>query len=68
MSSILQSLYGSLDAPTIIHQLLPSTQSGDMHSAVYDFAENVMYAHPTCRAFDFITSHKVHRAVASNRY
>ena len=44
MSGILQSLHGSIDAPAIIHQLLASTQSGDMHTAVYDFAANTMYA------------------------
>jgi len=43
MSSILQNLHGAIDAPTIIHQLLASTQSGDMHTAVYDFAANTMY-------------------------
>jgi hypothetical protein len=34
--------YGSIDAPSVIHQLLASTQSGDMHTAVYDFAANTM--------------------------
>jgi hypothetical protein len=43
MSSILQNLHGNIDAPAIIHQLLASTQSGDMHTAVYDFAANTMY-------------------------
>jgi hypothetical protein len=42
MSGVLQGLYGSLDAPSAIHQLLASTQSGDMHTAVYDFAANTM--------------------------
>jgi hypothetical protein len=43
MSDVLQDLYGSIDAPSAIHQLLSSTQSGDMHTAVYDFAANTMY-------------------------
>ena len=53
MSGILQSLHGSIDAPAIIHQLLASTQSGDMHTAVYDFAANALYElfSPTRHAF-----------------
>ena len=46
MSGILQGLHGSIDAPSVIHQLLASTQSGDMHTAVYDFAANTMYLPP----------------------
>ena len=43
MSGVLQGMHGAIDAPSVIHQLLASTQSGDMHTAVYDFAANTMY-------------------------
>jgi hypothetical protein len=58
LSDIFQALHGSIDAPSVIHQLLASTQSGDMHTAVYDFAANTMYSlsMSRCRAFNLTSA------------
>jgi isopenicillin-N N-acyltransferase like protein len=43
LGSLLQKYYGNLDAVKILQYVAPVHQSGDMHLAVYDYAQNYMY-------------------------
>ncbi|CAM9298062.1 unnamed protein product [Ectocarpus fasciculatus] len=39
----LQTHYGNINEDTIIHNILPTVQTGDLHIAVYDLTENNMH-------------------------
>jgi hypothetical protein len=43
MGSLMQQYYGSLDAVTTIRYITALEQTGDMHIAIYDFANQYMY-------------------------
>lgn len=44
MGSLISSLYGSLDAETILRQIIAPFQTGDLHASAYDFGNNVLFA------------------------
>jgi isopenicillin-N N-acyltransferase like protein len=39
----LQKFHGSLDEVNIIHDVLPTVQSGDLHAVVYDLTDSLMH-------------------------
>lgn len=39
----LQQYWGNINKSTIIHNILPTVQSGDLHIAVYDLTSEKMY-------------------------
>eukprot|EP01121_Diplochlamys_sp_Union-15-3_P022779 TRINITY_DN979_c0_g1_i2.p1 TRINITY_DN979_c0_g1~~TRINITY_DN979_c0_g1_i2.p1 ORF type:complete len:363 (+),score=59.70 TRINITY_DN979_c0_g1_i2:98-1186(+) len=43
LSSLLQNYYGSIDAVTMFQHITAEFQTGDMHIAIYDFANQYMY-------------------------
>jgi len=43
LGSLLEKYYGNLSAQTILQYVAPVHETGDMHIAIYDFAEHYMY-------------------------
>jgi len=43
LGELLKNNYGKLNAPNIIQNVTPIIQTGDMHLAVYDFLQNLVY-------------------------
>jgi len=43
MGGLLETYYGDIDALKILQYIAPRQETGDMHVAVYDYAENYMY-------------------------
>ena len=43
LANQLQKYHGNLTADLVIHDIIPVVQSGDLHIAIYDLEQEVMY-------------------------